>query len=631
VGRDDQGEMNVMGMNAEEYLTTVGVVTIFGGTSALAKNVRANIGNTDVTIDTENTDGSTLSAIIPRDAWNVFNKTATDPNLSWRSSIDLISKTYDLDAKQQAALANAFVKIRGKEIVEDQDYKDWKAENAKSTEQITKKEEEVKAAKAKAQEGMTDEQKAISDYKFMEVGKMQSARDNFYSLVEQNSEAFENNDMTINEEQPDGSVTTTTVEQTATDLADNSKERKAKKLTRGGSRAAKEVAKKQEEKAPAEGEIQFEAPSGITATEETPTESTVTTPIDLSNDQENSRGKTKEIIQKETEYLYNLRSLNNYDENEGISDSVFKEKIKLLEENPIEYFKQASQSYSENSPIRKDYQGFIDTLTKEQKQKLEANARLSEIMPGLGGEQAVAQEIINETAPEGGYSKENPKIIENKNDAIELNQITNNSFEEKISGLYLDRKGKNWEVSLPGSGEVRFKGSLKGAKEYLKNYNLERGAVGFKETAAPTKTVNLDERLSQIQAKTVNLDERLSQIQEEREAIRNDATLSQEERSNKLTELRAESIEIFSEKQKQIDNEIDSKMGRPSTETAPTTTSKNLFDELESINDIKNIKDKQAAKKEFDKTNGNKATKINTNFKAIFDSLSKNNLVKRRC
>ena len=65
--------------------------------------------------------------------------------------------------------------------------------------------------------------------------------------------------------------------------------------------------------------------------------------------------------------------------------------------------------------------------------------------------------------------------------------------------------------------------------------------------------------------------------------------------------------------------------------TAPAQTSKNLFDELESINQIKNAKDKQAAKKEFDKANGNKATKINTNFKTIFDSLSKNNLVKRRC
>jgi hypothetical protein len=140
------------------------------------------------------------------------------------------------------------------------------------------------------------------------------------------------------------------------------------------------------------------------------------------------------------------------------------------------------------------------TETKKSEEKPVSKSKRKRTATKETGTKVVGEQVVEETKAEPApkaeesteYSKENPKIIENENDAIELDRITRDSFEEKISGLYLDRKGKNWVVSLPSSGDVRFKGSLKKAKEYLKNYNLERGAVGFKEAATepttPTKT-----------------------------------------------------------------------------------------------------------------------------------------------
>lgn len=102
-----------------------------------------------------------------------------------------------------------------------------------------------------------------------------------------------------------------------------------------------------------------------------------------------------------------------------------------------------------------------------------------------------------------------------------------------------------------------------------------------------------------------------------------------DQRAFHFVDSKGQKVDVF---QEETNEDFSKRMQEQSeVKTAPTETSKNLFDELESINQIKNAKDKQAAKKEFDKANGNKATKINTNFKTIFDSLSKNNLVKRRC
>lgn len=678
IGRDDQGEMNVMGMNAEEYLTTVGVVTIFGGTSALAKNVTANIGNTDVTIDTENSDGSSLSAIIPRDAWNTFNKTATDPNLSWRSSIDLISKTYDLDAKQQAALSNAFVKIRGKEIVEDQDYKDWKAENAKSTEQISKKEEEVKAAKAKAQEGMTDEQKAISDYKFMEVGKMQSARDNFYSLVEQNSEAFENNDMTINEENPDGSVTTTTVEQTATDLADKSKKRRAKKLTTGGGRAAKDVAKQKEDKAAKEEGIQFEAPSGITATEETPTESTITTPIDLSNDQENITGVSGEVG-KGQEPIQTQPVAEQGQETPGVSGVVQETGQEVaIEQMPTsfsslndselkggKYFipKSVYEQAYENDEGNKGYQSLdsiiarggytvkeMDALLPNWKQKVaELNSSKTQAAPAQATteEQKRADKIVNSRLEflqnRLEFNKENEQAVEYLTKEIEsLKENPIEYFKELAESTSKDPAYKEYSETVKKDYETLLEAEKLKSKPTVSTQAAPAQATTEEAAPAESKAVpkNKKERIdaalkgdmvyhnwfgSTIESTPEQYNSALKEIAETG-AIEDVYKYGKNISTNQGPSLDLYSSSLLNTSQEDAQFELNQR-----AKTAPAQTSKNLFDELESINQIKNAKDKQAAKKEFDKANGNKATKINTNFKTIFDSLSKNNLVKRRC
>jgi hypothetical protein len=164
-------------------------------------------------------------------------------------------------------------------------------------------------------------------------------------------------------------------------------------------------------------------------------------------------------------------------------------------EEPIETKPVAEAGKEEVSPS-----GVVQEEQKVTEEKPVSKSKRKRTAAKETATKVVGEEIVKETkaevAPKAeeffGYSKENPKIIENENDAIELDRITRDSFEEKISGLYLDRKGKNWVVSLPSSGDVRFKGSLKKAKEYLKNYNLEREAVGFKESATepttPTKT-----------------------------------------------------------------------------------------------------------------------------------------------
>jgi hypothetical protein len=90
-----------------------------------------------------------------------------------------------------------------------------------------------------------------------------------------------------------------------------------------------------------------------------------------------------------------------------------------------------------------------------------------------------------------GYSKENPKIVENEEDAIELEEITPNSYYEKISGRSLDRAsktGKAWVVSNQVTGEVYFKGTLADAKSFLQDENIITSRVQVQEKeAAPVQ------------------------------------------------------------------------------------------------------------------------------------------------
>jgi hypothetical protein len=267
---------------------------------------------------------------------------------------------------------------------------------------------------------------------------------------------------------------------------------------------------------------------GEQVTEEV-TESSFTQPIDLTDDKENKPGVSGEerkgeepvkeqpivetgkeeaspsgVVQKEQEVTKSeiekiQEEIDSYDEEyNNLVDLVNKEERKL------------NAPKSENEIKLNQLQNKIQKL-RDKRDGLKSEPLLSEEKPVSKskrkrtatketGTKVVGEQVVEETKAEPApkaeesteYSKENPKIIENENDAIELDRITRDSFEEKISGFYLDRKGKNWVVSIPATGDVQFKGSLKKAKEYIKNHNFETGVVGFKEAdtepTTPTKT-----------------------------------------------------------------------------------------------------------------------------------------------
>jgi len=91
------------------------------------------------------------------------------------------------------------------------------------------------------------------------------------------------------------------------------------------------------------------------------------------------------------------------------------------------------------------------------------------------------------------YSKENPKIIENENDAIEIEKINKDLYTEKISNLDIIKEGGKWVVRTQTEGREEFTGkTLKEAKDYLANRNLETRVVGFKEAKAPVTEVKAE-------------------------------------------------------------------------------------------------------------------------------------------
>ncbi len=123
----------------------------------------------------------------------------------------------------------------------------------------------------------------------------------------------------------------------------------------------------------------------------------------------------------------------------------------------------------------------VDSVKENKKQE-----RIAEAQAKLDQEVAPVAEAPKPTEELYGYSKENPKIGENEEYAIELDEITPNSYYEKISGRSLDRAsktGKAWVVSNQVTGEVLFKGSLADAKSFLQDDNIITGKVQIQEKA----------------------------------------------------------------------------------------------------------------------------------------------------
>jgi hypothetical protein len=80
------------------------------------------------------------------------------------------------------------------------------------------------------------------------------------------------------------------------------------------------------------------------------------------------------------------------------------------------------------------------------------------------------------------YYSENPKIIENRDDAIEIEKITKDIYRDRISYLDIRKEGNKWVVRTETEGNELFSAkTLKEAKEYIANYNLDTEVVRFKE------------------------------------------------------------------------------------------------------------------------------------------------------
>lgn len=473
-GTDDQGNYNFLGMNKEEFVTTASVVAIFGGVMGVGRKMRVKAsGQGDVSIETVDSNG--VSSIVEMDqaTWDKYNSMMSDENLTWKSVANIMTMDESLTPQQEAAIANVLIQTRGKEILEDETYEEWKNENMAILEKQKERDQEAKTKIEAAYNALSEEQKkelleseAAANYEYMNVGGTMSAEDfarnpqandkwNVMSMIYQNEQVLNNPDMTIETVDEEGNETVTDVTETSNKLADNKKKRKErdKKLTRGGSRAARQIAKQREEAEKKKQEEEAAKEQPVAETEEG-------LQFDMPKAEGTAEEEAKRTRKSSFQQPVDLTQTEQQDDTEniqGVSGQVGE-----------------GQEPIQTEPVAEAGQEEVGTSGVVQEEQVQTE---EEIVP--------TEEQV--TSTESGYSKENPKIVGNTSDAVELNQLTNNSFEEKISGLYIDKKGKNWEVSLPGSGEVRFKGSLKGAKEYLENYNLERGAVSLKETTPKTK------------------------------------------------------------------------------------------------------------------------------------------------
>ena len=236
------------------------------------------------------------------------------------------------------------------------------------------------------------------------------------------------------------------------------------------------------------------------------------------------------------------------------------------------------------------------------------------------------------------YYSENPKIIENRDDAIEIEKITKDIYRDRISYLDIRKEGNKWVVRTETEGNELFSAkTLKEAKEYIANYNLDTEVVRFKEkpkeeakvaevvepktaeVVEPKKvdTSKIDEeidfyqrdvdystsKIDDIQNEIISekgntksgLIELREQVKKEIEEVKKDKSLSKDERLDKIEEIKYQ-IENFKEEQqdliesykddlqaekadlkksqKKLDKFIEQKKALLEQETAPVETKK---------------------------------------------------------
>ncbi len=248
-GTDEQGDYRVLGMSAEEAKITGIAVGLFSTGTALYQNAKTRIFSDKVVIEAQDTDGNSQIASIQKEVWDKFNSAIGDPKLTWSSALNLINNA-NLSPEEQSALSIVFAKTRGKEILEDPDYVKWKEENKANVEVSKTVREEIKKAFQEEEAKLTEEQKAIRDYKPMTTGlqfdqegkplnleESYSAlekfdidqRNRYFELIRQNESTLDNADMEVVTTTEDGKEETTNVSSKAEELANKAKKRRERK------------------------------------------------------------------------------------------------------------------------------------------------------------------------------------------------------------------------------------------------------------------------------------------------------------------------------------------------------------------------------------------------------------------
>jgi len=273
-GTDNNGEYNFLGTTGNEAVVTAGVVSAFGGISAMATNTKASITGEDVTIESTTADGSHVASI-PRAQWNTFNKAISDKALNWKGVMSIINMS-DLDANQEAALVNIALKMRGTEITQDADYQEWKKTNEAQidldSKELTTQDEAVKPAESAPVNEAVEEKKTT-----------ESPMNDVYSLVQLNEENLTPESLTIEEVKEDGTKEAVDVVTQANVIAEAAANRKAQ---------IKSI--KEENKKKAEVKEDSPAPSSF----ETPID--LSTPATTEEAPKNKRGITTKKSQEIT-------------------------------------------------------------------------------------------------------------------------------------------------------------------------------------------------------------------------------------------------------------------------------------------------------------------------------------------
>lgn len=431
IQEDGSKQIKFFGMNPEEMALTATTVAMFGSSISVLKSAKATISGDDVTIESQDVDGTANITQIDRSTWNQFNSIISDKNLSW-TAVSKVLEQAGLDAEQKAALSSVYIKTRGLEILEDPAYKEWKEENKEQVRINQENRNKIKQAieENEKRSDLTEEQKAMLNYDFMTTG-LQFDQDNnemnywqsltaggFFNLLNQNEEAIANADMPIIENTEDGETIITNTRDTAEELANKKRVADETRLNTPSGKEKENAKKEQKKKQP-------ESPSA------TPVEINLT-----ENDQENKKGipsqvgegqkpvegqpvaetsqekvspsgvvqekqavteEQKQSVEKELNEIIapfkeGLQRSN--ENNDPDTAKIYEDALNEFESNPVSFIEKLIDSPASSSEEKVLYQRTLDGLTKAQEPSA-PKMGTTEVAPVAQAETATAPTTAN--------------------------------------------------------------------------------------------------------------------------------------------------------------------------------------------------------------------------------------------